>query len=550
MLKTKYQRLMLVIFATLITVAPSITQAAASIEKPGIQTKVEEEKAPENIQKQDVPEAQTGKGQTFAVGKISLKSDDIKLGDYSSLLAKYENRSVSIDELNELCVLITKDLRSNGYPAAAVYVPKQSFAMGSDMSLAVEPGRYGEISVDNQSDLPDDIAEGYLAGLKRGKIIKSIELETAMQKLVGIGGIQASGMLSAGKETGTTDLVVKIQKGKTATEILYAENYGTVSAGRYRYGLQGNVQFPKIAGMLNYALVISNGGQHNYNIGYSQYVGRSATRLGLNLSSSDYELGGVYRALGAQGKAYTLALSGTTPVYKSWRDSLDFSYGYAYRALEDEQETYGVDMKKHTHSFYAGVDGTIRRGKSTFNYGLTHTLGTLHFDNDWANYIYGPSNTEGTYNKTNLNASYLYAFDHCFDVQLRYTAQLAYQNLDGSEEITLGGINGVRAYPTGIGSGDEGYLANLELRYHTKVPGLTFSTYLDCGHVKVTHDTDSLSYGGETAKGWGISVSYTKPSDYFVRLDYARRIGGLSYYTNDKEAKANGRIWFMLGKVF
>lgn len=42
----------------------------------------------------------------------------------------------------------------------------------------------------------------------------------------------------------------------------------------------------------------------------------------------------------------------------------------------------------------------------------------------------------------------------------------------------------MRAYPTGVGGGDEGYVGNLELRYHTIVPGLTPSAYFDMGHVK------------------------------------------------------------------
>ena len=141
-------------------------------------------------------------------------------------------------------------------------------------------------------------------------------------------------------------------------------------------------------------------------------------------------------------------------------------------------------------------------------------------------------------------------FDKHFDLLFKYAGQLANKNLDGSEEIVLGGINGVRAYPTSFGAGDEGYVANLEFRYHTDIPGLTLSTYLDTGHVMVTHDSSNASYGGETATGWGIGITYTKPNCYFARLDYARRIGGPGYYKTDKDALDKGRIWFMVGAIF
>ena len=538
------------ILAALLASVPLVGQAAPALEKPGVQTNINETDKEADIKNTAAPEAENNQIKTFAIGEIIIKSDDIKLKDYSEILEEYENRQISFAELNGLCRILTQDLRSSGYPAATIYIPPQNISQGGDLTLSADPGRYGEISIDNQSNLHIIIAEGYLAGLKKGDIIRSGELETAMHKLTTVGGIQVAGVLSAGKEVGTTDLTVKIRKGKATTEILYAENYGTITAGRYRYGLQGDVQFSEIAGTLNYALVLSNGGQHNYNLGYSQNVGRSATKIGLNISRGDYELGGIYSVLGAKGNAFTINLNATTPLFYTWRDSVNLSYGYNYRNLKDEQSNFNLNMKKHSHSAYVGVNGIVRRGKAIFTYDVTDTLGTLGFDNDDSRWMYGIANTEGTYNKINFNANYLQTFDKHFDLLFKYAGQLANKNLDGSEEIVLGGINGVRAYPTSFGSGDEGYVANLEFRYHTDIPGLTLSTYLDTGHVMVTHDSSNASYGGETATGWGIGITYTKPNCYFARLDYARRIGGPRYYKTDKDALDKGRIWFMVGAIF
>lgn len=340
----------------------------------------------------------------------------------------------------------------------------------------------------------------------------------------------------------------KIATVKNAKEILYVDNYGTIAAGRYRYGLQGNVQFSEAAGTLNYGLIISNGKQHNYNLGYSQSVGRSGTRLGLNVSRGDYELGGVFSQLQAQGDAVTVGLNGSTPILNTWKDSLNINYGYNYRKLTDELNLFSIDMKKHSHSVYAGVDGTMKRGKFCWEYEVTDTAGKLGLDNDWAQFMYGASDTEGFFNKVNFNNRFTQTFDRHFDLQFKFSGQMASNNLDGSEEIVLGGINGVRAYPTGVGSGDEGYMGSVELRYHTKVPGLILSAYLDGGQVFVTHDRSSLTYGKEIAKGWGLGMTYVKPGNYFMRLDYARRIGELKYYS-DKDAKDRNRLWFMAGKV-
>ena len=550
MIKIAYRQFTYSIFVALLVALPFTGQTAPVLPNPGVQTDINA-KATAAAEKNTAPSmAEADLDHTFAVGNIILTSADIQLKDYSGTLVKYANRKISFAELNSLGRKLTQDVRKSGYPAATVYIPPQKIIQGGDLNLAVLPGRYGNITIDNHSRLKNKIAAGYLAGLEKGEIIKSIELETAMHKLTTVGGIQVAGLLSAGKEVGTTDLVVKLSNGKAATEILYAENYGTISAGRYRYGLQGDVQLAETAGTINYALVLSNGGQHNYSLGYNQNVGHSATKLGLNISRSDYELGGIYRVLGAQGDAFTINLNATTPLCSTWRDSINLNYGYNYRDLKDEEDNFSLHMKKHSHSAYVGVNGLVRRGKAAFSYDVTDTLGTLGLDNAHARMLYGGAGTEGRYNKVSFNASHLQTFDKHFDLLVKYTAQLSNKNLDGSEEIVLGGINGVRAYPTSVGSGDEGYVANLEFRYHTGVPGLTLSSYIDMGHVKVTHDSSSASYGGETATGWGVGVTYAKQNCYFTRLDYARRIGGLSYYTHEKDAQDRDRLWFMAGAMF
>ena len=49
--------------------------------------------------------------------------------------------------------------------------------------MEVAPGRYGKVTIDNQSKFPTALAEGYFANLTAGKVIKNIEPETAVQKL-------------------------------------------------------------------------------------------------------------------------------------------------------------------------------------------------------------------------------------------------------------------------------------------------------------------------------------------------------------------------------
>ncbi|MBR1761639.1 MAG: hypothetical protein IJ812_10340 [Schwartzia sp.] len=49
-------------------------------------------------------------------------------------------------------------------------------------------------------------------------------------------------------------------------------------------------------------------------------------------------------------------------------------------------------------------------------------------------------------------------------------------------------------------------------------------------------------------KGWGIGATYSKENDWYVRIDYARRIGAPEIPSND--AMSRDRFWFFVGKMF
>ena len=65
------------------------------------------------------------------------------------------------------------------------------------------------------------------------------------------------------------------------------------------------------------------------------------------------------------------------------------------------------------------------------------------------------------------------------------------------------------------------------------------------GRVQYANDGKD---GSETLHGWRIGISNSRLSDYFLCLDWARRIGLAENASDD--AKAKNRLWFMVGKVW
>lgn len=488
----------------------------------------------------------------FTITNFRLEAPDLYLdkGELTKILQDGMGEKKTMTQLNATLTELTRYCRQHGYPAAAAYVPAQESSDGM-ITIKVIPGRYGEIKIDNRSKLKERVANGFVKNLKPGDIIRTGKLETTLYSISDVSGTKAVGVLSPGKEFGTSDLTVRIEKGKGSNTVLYVENYGSKDTGQYRYGLQENLYDVSGNGdKISVGALISNRHMHNYYANYETIVGRGGTTLGVGFSRMDYETG--LGAFGVKGIAETISLFGHRSLYHLTGSGLTLNYGYDYRKLVDDYTNFGRQGKKHSHSFYVGLEGFERHKGTLINYNAKLTTGRLNFDSEFARQMYRTAGTEGRYTKGEFSATAVQRLGNRADVLVKASGQLASRNLDGSERMYLGGASGVRAYPQGEGSGDEGIMATVEPRFYTKVPGLIFSTYFDIGYVQFRKDGQPTFPGstetGMTLKGYGVALSYTKPNDWFARLDYARRIG--SDPNLSEKAKAKGRLWFMLGKIW
>ena len=527
---------------------PSVAFAAAAVAAPGTSFDAPPgfaDNAENIILNED--EAATTQNVRFTLSNVTVEHPGLKLND-RDIAAFTENlmgKETNAKELNVAVTEITKYVRANGYPAATAYIPTQK-AVDGNLLIRIEVGRYGKIIIDNQSKIRNRIVEGLTAGLKGGQPIKTAQLETVLYNLRDLYGIEVVGVLSPGESQGASDLTVKIMNRKNTSFILYGENYGSRSTGRYRYGMQGNMLNPfGVGDKFDLGFMLSNARQRNYNFGYEMPAGHSATKVGIGFSKSDYELGSVFSALGAEGKADTLSLYGKTPLVNTATNSCCFTYGYDYRVITDELIRYNFSWKKHSHAVNMGFDGSTRNNNSSFSYNVRAHAGTLTPDSDAADFLASAGDTKGHFCKGAMNISYWQRLGKRFDMTLKLSGQKAATNLDSSEHLYLGGAKGVRAYPQGEASGDEGVLGTVEMRYLTPLKGLSLAIFYDAGHVNIAKSGDN---GNMTLQGWGLSAMYAKRGDFFARIDYARRIGSDNLMSNVAEAK--NRIWFLAGKMF
>ena len=127
--------------------------------------------------------------------------------------------------------------------------------------------------------------------------------------------------------------------------------------------------------------------------------------------------------------------------------------------------------------------------------------------------------------------------------------QWANKNLDSSEKFYLGGINGVRAYPSNEAGGSLGQLANVELRSRLGQSSMLTAFY-DHGRVLINPIND---YSGASAlnqyalRGYGFSYAFVSGGGTSIKATVARRIGNNPNPTttgNDQDGSmVKNRIW-------
>ena len=525
---------------------PLTAGASPAVPAPGKEILQSEEQHKAEIEN-SLPEkgAGTEAGIRFMLSRIRIEHEGMKLPEegLEEITSSLKNREITAAELDAALNELTKYAREKGYPAAIAYIPEQT-ARGGNLLIRFEPGRFGSIKLESEGSLKESAAHRPLAGLKSGNIIEAGSLEQSLRNLNDIPGLEARAVISPGAEQGTSDLTVKLKAKAPNTYVLYTENYGSRPAGRYRWGLQAD--WKNLGGTgsrLNAGALISNGRQHGGSIAYEMPMGHSMTTLGISYSHSDYELGSIWSQLGLKGTSDTISLYGRTPLFNRYANSVNLIYALNYRKLKDEFNGFDIG-DRHSTSFSIGVDGTCRTASNVLHYNVALQAGRLSPESAVAKAIAALDGTRGDFVKGTFDLVSVQQMSGPFDVLLKFSGQVAGSNLDSSEHIYLGGARGVRAYPQGEASGDEGIQGTMELRCHTKCPGLTLSTYLDAGHV---HTVRSDS-GGQTLKGWGLGLTYTKPDNWFARLDYARRIGTGENLSSD--ARSRQRLWFLLGKIF
>ena len=204
-----------------------------------------------------------------------------------------------------------------------------------------------------------------------------------------------------------------------------------------------------------------------------------------------------------------------------------------------------------------GLSGPIdgQRGHDIVNaYSLALSSGRLNIQTPAALAIDATTaRTNGSWNKLSFIATRLQRVTDAVSVYGSLNGQFASKNLDSSEKMDLGGMNGVRAYPQGEARADKGYLLTLEARlllprFSSNMPGqMHLVGFVDHGNVTINQQPWAPGVNNRTLNAGGVGLTWSEPGNFLVRTYYARKLGNETALSAPDKS---GRLWLQAVKYF
>ena len=478
-------------------------------------------------------------------------NEHISSNELNELIKEFKDKELSFVELQNIASIITKEYRNKGYFVARAYVPKQNIQENKDvLKIAIIEGNYGEFKLNNNSRVKDSIVQGMLDDAKqRDNAINTNTLERSLliiNETPGVIVTQAD--VKPGEEVGTSDFIIKTESSNLYKGYVAADNYGSKYVGKNRMMAGIDVESPfKIGDELSLNGMISNGADlKNYKIAYNVPLMSNGLRGEISYANTDYNL--VKLGSGIIDEEYygdtkTIEAKVIYPIIKSKDEKLDFTATYSNKDISSTTDE--TDVKKINVielGFSHEKNQKILSKDSVVRLEGMFTVGELDDENTM----------NGSYQKISVNTGIDMNFTPIYSMSTNLQMQKAFKNknLDGTEDMSVGGINGVKVFPDAELSAENAIVLNTEV--FAKLPEIMsykhkVGLFYDVGTATMSDKTIDSTFESRTLQDIGIGY-YSNYKNAFSKVQLARVVGGEKIQTEEEGDKT--RLLLQVGWVF
>ena len=471
-----------------------------------------------------------------------------------SLLQHFTRVDVSIQQINEAAAWIQNAYEQEGW-LARVLLPEQDITEGTVLIRVVE-ARLGDLILSEQgvgrvgSSVVQDIIHDALAG---SDVLNSRRVNRGLLLVDDLVGVAVTGHLKPGQGQGTTDIVVTTQPEPAVLFEATLDNANARSIGAERLMASASWQSPGGFGESYAVQGLKSEGAHYVRLAVATPLGRSGLKGNIAMSSMDYKVvksDGTGVTPDIRGSAQTLSVDLLYPWVRSRSQNLYLSSGLDQRtyksrengASEADYQVGAWQMAVSGNHTDALVGGGANAYSVSLHAGRVHKRDVNSFND---------AEVLGRYTKWR----WAFSREQSARKNLSWFIGLQGQNtgskpLDSSENFSLGGPAGVRAYPVGEGTGPQGLLLNMEARWFVS-PHWLVTPFVDYGRIEKRADTVLRHY---SLKGAGLSLTWTGAERWMAKVTYARRSGNnpnpLDLVKDQDGSLHKDRVWLSLTHAF
>ena len=482
------------------------------------------------------------------------------------------NKELTFNEIQTAAVRIKNFYNQKGYFLANAVIPKQEVQNGIIIIFITE----GKLDSNNpyiikKTDLrlKEDIPKLYLNQSMNGELTQQ-GLERGLLNFNDTPGVAGTITLEPGDEPGTTKIILDVVEGPLLSGSVTVDNYGSRYTGEIRTTGTVNINNPSKYGD-QIGLTKIKAPKDNFDLNQASYsfpLGRSGLRGTASYSKLEYKIGKELETNPmSMGTADLYSTTLKYPMYRTAKRSFFLDGSYDKKKLYNET-TGSVTSNKELDNYGVGftfqnTDEFITAGFSQLSF--TQTFGDLDLSKVASSLTSdqgsGGAKTNGSFEKSSLQFLRIQRVTEKLNLQLLANTQFSNKNLDSSEKLSLGGATGVRAYPSGEASGDEGRKISIDAKYNiksgTRFGDIIASVFYDYGKIRQYKDTLDISMTTPkeySLEGWGVALDLISAGKYNVKVGWADAIGGNPGKTSaGKNSDGRGdlsRFWFLASAQF
>ena len=483
-----------------------------------------------------------------------------------ALLSEYVGKELTFTQIQDAAKKIADFYVSNGYFLARAVIPKQEVVDGV-VIIQVSEGK-----LDTQKPFKingtnlrfkEARVSGHLDQAIGGKLTQP-RLERGILNINDNPGLGASASVEAGDEPGTSRVVLDVTEGPRFDGTVTADNFGSRYTGSHKLTGSFNLNDPfRYGDQVNLTLItVPNEAFRMEKLGYAFPIGLDGLRAGVSYTDMYFELGKEITTNPVSlGKAQNFNLNLRYPVYRTALTALYLGGTYDWKASYSEASGVATSNKvvnvgnlnltlEHTDAFLGGGFSQVQLGYTHGNLDLSKNQSNFSDDQSDAG-----AHTNGDYDKYSLQILRLQRGSEKLTFQFLLNAQAAGKNLDGGEKITLGGPTGIRGYPAGEGSGDNGFRFAGDAKYvlatATKIGDISGSLFYDYGRISQYDDPSRITMTTPNTfhlASWGVALDMYATGKYSAKLGWAQAIGSNPVANNGKNSDGlsnMSRFWLM-----